>query len=110
MATPLNVFRTVTSEVTTAPTVVYSTPPGFTAIILMAQVTNITSSTGVVTFTQFNGVSTTHLLKDFSIPGNDAIAATVGKLVLESGHSISILSDANDVLELTLSVLETLNG
>jgi hypothetical protein len=106
----LNTFKTVTSVLTTSSATLYTAPTGYTAIILMAQVSNVTSTTKNVTFSHFAGSTTTELLKDFSIPGNDAVSATTGKLVLEAGQSIRALADANSSLKVVLSILETLNG
>jgi ABC-type cobalamin transport system ATPase subunit len=49
MASALNIFKTVTSEVTSSNTTIYTAPNGYTGIILMAQVTNITTTEGTVT-------------------------------------------------------------
>ena len=106
----LNVFKTVTASITTTPTTVYTAPSNYTAIILMAQITNITSTTGTVTFTHFDGTKTIHLLKDFAVPGNDAVAATVGKLVLQQTQTVQVSANANGTFELTLSILESANG
>jgi hypothetical protein len=110
MASALNVFKTVTASLPTTPATLYTAPASYTAVVLMAQVSNVTNATAKVTFSHFNGSVTTELLKEFSVPANDAIAATTGKLVLESGSSIKISSNINDALKITLSVLETLNG
>lgn len=106
----LNTFKTVASVLTTSSTTLYTAPTGYTAIILMAQISNVTSTTKNVTFSHFAGSTTTELLKDFSVPGNDAVSATTGKLVLEEGQSIRALADANSSLKVVLSILETLNG
>jgi hypothetical protein len=110
MASALNIFKTVTASLTTTSSTLYTAPSGYTSVILMAQVSNITNSAAAVTFSHFAGSTTTELLKDFSIPGNDAVSATTGKLVLETGSSIKVSSSANSTLKVTLSVLETLNG
>lgn len=109
----LNVFRTVAIEVAETPiSEVYEAPEGYTAIILMAQVSNVTTSPESVTFSHVVPGSpdvSTELLKDFSVPGNDAVSATTGKLVLETGHQIWISAGANDTLKLVLSILESAN-
>jgi hypothetical protein len=110
MASALNVFKTVTASLTTSSATLYTAPSGYTSVILMAQVSNVTTSTANVTFSHFAGSTTTELLKDFAVPGNDAVSATTGKLVLETGNSIKVSSSANSALKVTLSVLETLNG
>lgn len=110
MASPLNVFKTVTASLTTSSTTLYTAPAGYTTIVLMAQVSNITSTAKTITFSHFAGSTTTELLKDFAVPGNDAVSATTGKLVLEEGQSIRALASANSSVKVVLSILETLNG
>jgi hypothetical protein len=110
MASALNVFKTVTAELTTSPAILYTAPSGYTSIILMAQVSNVTGTKAKVTFSHFAGSTTTELLKDFSVPANDAVSATTGKLVLETGASVKASSDTANALKVTLSILESLNG
>lgn len=110
MASVLNIFKTVTANLTTTSATLYTTPVGYTSIVLMAHVNNITNTTKQVTFSHVDGVTTTELLKDFSIPGNDAVSATTGKLILEENQSVSALASANTSLKVVLSILETLNG
>lgn len=112
MASPLNVFKTVTAEATTIDDTVYTAPNGVTSIILMAQATNITANTADVTFSHFNANTSiqTELVKEYDIPGNDASGLITGKLVIETGDSVKIIASANNAIKLTLSVLETLNA
>jgi hypothetical protein len=112
MASPLNIFKTVTAEATTIDDTVYTAPTGVTSIILMAQAANVTANTADVTFlhNSANNTVQTELVKDYSIPGNDASGLITGKLVVESGNSVSIFASANNSIKLTLSVLETLNA
>jgi hypothetical protein len=112
MATPLNVFKTITYSITTSNQVVYSAPTGFTGIILMAQVANITGTDATVTFSHYDTSTTveTELVKDFTIPANDAGSLLTGKLVLETGDSVKASAGTGSALKLTLSVLESLNA
>lgn len=112
MATPLNVFKTVTFTITTTNTTVYTAPAGFTGIILMAQVANVTGTDADVTFSHFDAGSSveTELAKDFTIPANDAGSVLTGKLVLETGNSIRAVASTGAALKITLSVLESLNA
>lgn len=112
MATiPLNTFKTVTADLTTATSNVYTTPVGVTTIVLMAQVTNVTADVANTTVSTFDADSSTatELVKDFEIPGNDASSVTAGKLVLETGNKLQASAGANSALKLTLSILETAN-
>lgn len=109
MAVALNTFRTVTALVTDTSTVIYTAPEEVSGIILMAQITNITDSSGSVTFIYDNNVELNELIKDYEIPGKDAASALTGKLVLESGHKIRVFANENDKFKITLSILESAN-
>jgi hypothetical protein len=110
MAFGLNIFKTVTAELTTAGAEIYTAPSGYSAIILMAQVSNNTFGTVDVTAAVLNlDSSETRLVDSFSIPGNDAAGLLDGKLVLETGYGFTASASANSALSLTLSVLESKN-
>lgn len=112
MATPLNRFKTVTAEVTTNDDIIYTAPAGFTGIILMAQVANITNTASTVTFSHYrtSTTTTTELVKDFTVPGNDSTSVITGKLILEVGDSVRIQGAANSTFKVTLSILESLDA
>ena len=105
----LNIFKTETEVLTTGGATIYTAPADYSAIILLAQISNVTGNVVNATFSVYDGVTTTELIKDFGIPGNDAASATVGKLVLETGKSIVASASANSSLKLVLSVLESKN-
>lgn len=110
MAFGLNIFRTVTAELTTAGAEIYTAPPGYSAIILMAQASNNTAGTVDITAAVLNlDSSETRLVDGFSIPGNDAAGLLDGKLVLETGYGFTASASANSALSLTLSILESKN-
>lgn len=123
---PLNTFKTKTKSLTTVTTAtVYTAPVGVTAIVLMANAANVDPvDTHVVTFshyrnlpvlpdTQGNGGQpgnvTTEQVFEFPIPANNAASLLSGKLIIESLDSIIAYSDAEGVIKLTLSILETAN-
>jgi ABC-type cobalamin transport system ATPase subunit len=112
MASALNIFKTVTSEVTSSNTTIYTAPNGYTGIILMAQVTNITTTEGTVTVSTVDTSESaeTELVKNFAIPGNDASSVITGKLVLEETDAVKIFANANNKFKVTLSVLESSNA
>jgi hypothetical protein len=112
MAGELNVFRTATALVTTTPTTIYTAPPDYTGIILMAQIANITSSPATVTVVHESATGSvlTELVKDFAIPGNDAASATTGKLILEEGQKLKLSASANNTFKVVLSILESANA
>jgi hypothetical protein len=123
---PLNTFKTKTSILTAnSSTRVYTAPVGVTAIVLMANASNIDAdNTHLITFshyrnlpvlpdTQGNGGQSgnviTEQVKNFPIPTNNAAALLSGKLIVESLDSVIAYADAPGVIKLTLSVLETAN-
>lgn len=106
MASPLNTFKSVVADLTTADQTIYTTPANTTAIVLLAQVTNVGSVTSNVTF--LTTASNTELVKDFSIPVGDAGSVLDGKLVVEAGNSIVASASGNNELKITVSILESL--
>ena len=112
MATPLNVFKTVTADVSDDLDIIYTAPPGNTAIILTAQAANVTTNSSEFTFGHYrNSTNTdTELLKNFVVPGNDAINCVTGKLIVEEGDSVKVQSSGVDIFKITLSLLESLNA
>ena len=103
----LNRFQTETLVVTTADQTVYTAPTGYTAIVLYAHVTNISSSAASFTMSHVRSSTTTEIVKDATVPPSDAFIPLDGKLVLETSDSIKISASANSRLKLILSVLET---
>ena len=103
----LNRFQTETLVVTTADQTVYTAPTGYTAIVLYAHVTNISSSATSFTMSHVRSSTTTEIVKDATVPPSDAFIPLDGKLVLETSDSIKISASANSSLKLILSVLET---
>jgi hypothetical protein len=107
-------------------TKIYTAPPGITAIILMAQVSNVTDHPINVTFAYYRnfpvtadpatlngfqaGNSITYLVKDYSIPPYDSSAMLDGKMIIESFDSIVAYASESQGLNITLSVLETANS
>lgn len=122
---PLNTFKTKTARVTTSTTAtVYTAPVGTTAIVLMAQIANISTGTELITFVhhrnrvvladaQGNGRQDpnvdTYLVKDYAIPPNDAAVPLAGKLIIEELDSIRCYGATTGTLMLTLSILESAN-
>ena len=124
---PLNVFKTKTSILTTDPTTkIYTAPVGTTSIVLMANAANIDQETPhLVSFahhrnlpilpdTQGNGGQggnvTTEQVLNYAIPTNNAASLLSGKMIIESLDSVIAYADADGVIKMTLSILETANA
>lgn len=124
---PLNTFKTKTAVVGTSTgtaATVYTAPVGTTAIILMAQISNVTTSSTSVSFihhrnrrvladAQGNGAQAPNvdsfLVKEFEIPPNDAGSVLSGKLIIEELDSIRAIASNPNSLQLVLSILESAN-
>jgi hypothetical protein len=123
---PLNKFLTKTAVLTTSTaTSVYTAPIGVTAIVLMAQISNLTTQTHAVTFEHFRyktilpdaqgfggqpGNTPSMLVKDFEIPPNDAGTPLAGKMIVEELDSIRAYADSEGTMQLVLSILQTANN
>jgi hypothetical protein len=105
----LNVFKNVRVNLTSAGANVYTAPSGFSAIILMAQVSNVTGTAASTSMSLIAGAQTTSLVTDFLIPGNDAAGLLTGKLVLEAGQIIRVSASDNSSLQMVISILESQN-
>lgn len=111
MATQINTFKTVTSNITTSNSLVYTAPMGITAIILMAQCANITQNNHNVSFNHVTNLGVrTELLKNYKVLKNDAAGLLTGKLIVEQNNSVEIAASSNNALKLTMSVLESTNA
>jgi hypothetical protein len=112
---PLNTFKTITSNLYTSDSLLYTTPVETATIVLTAQVSNISENAANVTFihrsnVESNGyrvITDTELVNRFEIAKNDAASVIVGKIVLEEGQSIVARAGANAALKIALSLLET---
>jgi hypothetical protein len=122
---PLNTFKTKTATLTTSTTAtVYTAPVGTTAIVLMAQIANMTSKTQTISFVHYRkkpvladaqgngyqpGLTPTYLVKDFSVPASDAAVPLGGKLIIEELDSVRCYCSTATGMQLTLSILESAN-
>jgi hypothetical protein len=106
---PLNVFKTRALELSTTEQVIYLTPEGLTTIVLGAQASNLTDNPVKITFTLRKNGEDFIMLRDFTIPPNDAAEVTTGKLVIEQGASVKAVVTANNSVNMVLSILETSN-
>jgi hypothetical protein len=123
---PLNKFLTKTAVLSTNTTAtVYTAPIGTTAIILMAQVSNLTTETHAVSFSHYRyrtilpdaqgfggqpGLTASPLVVNFGIPANDAGTPMTGKMVIEQLDSVRAYADQENSLQLVMSILQTANA
>jgi hypothetical protein len=113
-AAAVNTFKTVTRVVGITTDTIYESPVGFVAVFLLAQCSNVGSSTQNVSFYHNRNVSgfgtvTTEIVKNFDIPANDTANLLPGKLVLETGDYITVSGSTSSDLKFITSILETSN-
>lgn len=108
-AASVNVFQTITSVVGTSTVGIYTAPIGYTGVVLLSQVTNIGSTTETISFGYRRDGVDTEVVKNLAIPANDTANLLPGKLVVETGDTLTIFgSNATDLKYLS-SILETSN-
>lgn len=113
-AAAVNNFKTITAVVGLTTVNVYTAPVGFVGVFLLAQCSNVGSTTQTISFNHNRvesgiGTVTTEIVRNFSIPGNDTANLLPGKLVLETNDYITINGSSASDLKFIASVLETSN-
>jgi len=109
MAVAINIFKTVTANVTTVGTTIYTAPAGYTSVVLLAQVSNIGGSTITVEANHLRNGNQTSIIKGISLPTADSLSLVQGKMILETGDGFEISASANAAAQIVLSLLETAN-
>lgn len=117
MALALNIYKTKVGIATTSLGEIYKAPVGYTGVILLSNITNVSEDTQTVTLihnrvTNVAGtISTTatEFFEEFPVEPNDSFAAIKGKCCLEPGDSLRISASTDDSVKYIFSILETLN-
>ena len=109
MAAAVNVFRTFTETVGVTTSVFYTAPVGYTGVVLLAQATNIGSSTQTLSFGHRRSGTDTEIVKNLAIPASDTANLVSGKLVIETGDTLTIVGSTSTDLKYLSSILETSN-
>ena len=117
---PLNEFKVVTKKIVNEEDTfdIYETPENVAGIVLLCQIANLSNSpkrisakvrvAGKDAEGELTGTfSTVILVKEFTIPPNDAFNPLTGRLVLTVGDIFQITSHEGDSeLDVTFSILE----
>lgn len=105
-----NTFKNARLVVTASMSTIYTCPGSTTALVLLAQATNIHASTDATVSLQWLDSSAssavTRLAKNVALPLGAALGLLDGKLVLEAGDVLQSSANAVSSVELTVSVLE----
>lgn len=98
-----NVFKNYTStDVGTSPATVYTVPASTTSVMLGCNLANVTTSQIKVS-AELAGVS---IIKDAPIPAGSALSILDGKIIAETGETITVTSDTATSVDVILSVME----
>jgi len=117
-AIALNKFRTIRVGITTEMVGIYTCPIGVAGIVVLSQVTNISTGTSSFSVSAMHSRDLTlqplEVKSDYTfannvpVPPNDSFSLIPnGRLALETYDVIKVQGSENGVLELILSVLET---
>ena len=108
-AAAVNQFQTITHVVGINTVGIYTAPTGYTGVVLLAQVTNTDSVTKTVSFGHRRSGTDTEIVKNLAIPANDTANLLAGKLVVETGDTLTIVGSTATDLKYLSSILETSN-
>jgi len=122
---PLNTFRSMTRVLTTTTSTIYVAPVGVTSIVLMAQISNISTQTANISLIHHRNIPVqqnaqgnnaqpgnvdSYLVNQYALPANDAANVLSGKLVIEALDSVKAFSNVPNSAQLVMSILESSNG
>ena len=111
--TPLNYFKRVSQAVTTTTKPIYTAPYNVAGIVITALASNLTNQNQTVTVSVSTaGTSNSSFVyaNNFIVPPNDtANLVNYNKLVLNTNDTFIISSTNSNALNITMSVLETVN-
>jgi len=105
----VNVFRTITETVQTSTVGIYTAPVAYSSVILLAQVTNSGSQTRTVSFGYRRDGVDTPIVNSIPISSNDTVNLLSGKLVVETGDTLTLSGSSATDLKFISSILETSN-
>jgi len=108
-AAAVNQFQTITHVVGLTTVGIYTAPVGYTGVVLLSQVTNTGTSTQTISFGFRRSGSDTEIVKDLAVPANDTANLLPGKLVVETGDTLTIVGSTATDLKYLSSILETSN-
>jgi hypothetical protein len=108
-AAAVNVFRTITETVGTSTVGVYTAPIAYTGVVLLAQVTNTGSVTETSSFGYRRSGVDTPIVDNLPVPSNDTVNLLAGKLVVETGDTLTLVGSDSVTLKYLSSILETSN-
>ena len=108
MALALNNYVTIPVQATTATVGIYTAPAGYNSVVLCAQATNLDTVSRDVTLSLERDAVTIHSAYKKPVASYDTIELTTGRYTLNPGDQFKLSCSSNGVVDVTISVLETL--
>ena len=105
----VNIFKTITHTIGVNTVGIYTAPVAYTGVILLAQVANTSNTTKPISFGYRRNGEDTPIVRDLPVPGNDTVNLLSGKLVVETGNTLTIVGSTATDLKYLSSILETSN-
>jgi hypothetical protein len=86
----------------------YTVASDTTVVVVGLTVCNTTGATVNTSIFIDDGANDTYIIKDAPIPGGGSLVAIGGdqKVILETGDSVKVISDATTSLDVTMSIME----
>jgi len=98
-----NTFKNYTgASIGTAPSTVYTVPAATTAVIIGLNIANREASSITISAQ----LGSTYIVKDAPIPAGSALSVLDGKIIAETGETITVTSDTASSADAIVSVLE----
>jgi hypothetical protein len=112
MALALNNWIRPVGIVSTTSQAIYTTPVGYTGVVLLSQISNIGENTQDISFyieDNTTGIAiTTTVHQNLPISNNDAVSLVKGKLALKTGDRLILQGSHPNDLTYLFTILETL--
>ena len=98
-----NTFKNyVSTSVGTSATTVYTVPADTTAVVIGCNIANRESTAAYVDVQ----LGSTYIVKGAPVPSGSALSVLDGKIIMETGETLSVTSDTAASADVILSVLE----
>jgi len=97
-----NVFKNFTGAASTIGAQIYTVPAGSTAVVIGMNLANKAVESQLASVQ----LDSTYVIKDAPIPSGSALSVLDGKIIMQSGETITVTGDNDSQVDVILSVLE----
>lgn len=97
-----NTFKNYKGTATTGGATIYTVPASTTAVLIGMNLANKAANQ----ITAGAQISSTYIVKDVPIPAGSALGIIDGKIIAETGETITVTASENSAVDVIISVLE----